>query len=102
MVRLRGITAKAWHADYSPRACRNGYAAKGVDVMRLSPPEKPKGYSEIGRPKAMAVSDSDNGDNETRVIPVDSLCQSVAVICGHDQVRAGASGYWWQFGFVYD
>jgi hypothetical protein len=46
--------------------------------------------------------DSDNGDNETRVIPVDSLCQSVAVICGHDQVRAGASGYWWQFGFVYD
>ena len=68
MVRLRGITAKAWHADYSPRACRNGYAAKGVDVMRLSPPEKPKGYSEIGRPKAMTVSDSDNGDKAPAVV----------------------------------
>lgn len=36
--------------------------------MRLTPPEKPQGYSEIGRPKVMTVSDSDNGDKAPAVV----------------------------------
>jgi len=36
--------------------------------MRLAPPEKPQGYSEIGRSELITVSDSDNGDKAPAVV----------------------------------
>lgn len=70
VVRLCGITAGKGSASDSPSTCDNRYAAEGVDIVRISPPEKPQGYSALGKPEPHLVRDSDNGDKAPAVVTV--------------------------------